>query len=250
MGRPNLSLDFATSIVASGKVNVAANRQEQLALGHLVDAEGEPTTDPVPFAKEREGALLPFGLHKGSGLALMCELLGGVLSGGGTMDRFPQNRPSAVNNFIALVLDPASFRAGTGAAAEAKPSGDGAEQSLSEVPTEALEAELRRRSAASAPEAEAAREAFGAHVQEVVADFASATPLRDDHPYKGGVGSLPPVVEGLPPSVMLPGERELVAKGDREERGVLVDDGMWGEVLTAGELVGLGADYLDALVDE
>ena len=250
MGRPNLSLDFATSIVASGKVNVAANRQEHLALGHLVDAEGEPTTDPVPFAKEREGALLPFGLHKGSGLALMCELLGGVLSGGGTMDRFPQNRPSAVNNFIALVLDPASFRAGTGAAEEAKPSGDGAAQSLSEVPTEALEAELRRRSAASAPEAEAAREAFGAHVQEVVADFASATPLRDDHPYKGGVGSLPPVVVGLPPSVMLPGERELVAKGDREERGVLVDDGMWGEVLTAGELVGLGAAVLDALVDE
>ena len=60
-----------------------------------------------------------------------------------------------MNNFIALVLDPASFRAGTGAAAaEVKQSGDGdgAEKSLSEVPTEALEAELRRRSAASAPE--------------------------------------------------------------------------------------------------
>lgn len=60
----DITLDFATSIVASGKVVVKANRQEQLALGHLVDPDGNPTTDPEPFARRREGALLPFGLHK------------------------------------------------------------------------------------------------------------------------------------------------------------------------------------------
>lgn len=98
----DLTLDFATSVVASGKVVVKANRKEQLAIGTLVDPEGNPTTDPEPFARWREGALLPFGLHKGSGLAVMCELLGGVLTGGNTMESFPTDRQTAVNNYLAV----------------------------------------------------------------------------------------------------------------------------------------------------
>ena len=50
----------------------------------LIDNQGRATTDPSVMYKEPRGSLLPFGDHKGSGLMLMCELLAGGLSGGGT----------------------------------------------------------------------------------------------------------------------------------------------------------------------
>ena len=55
-------------------------------------------------------AVLPFGLHKGSGVAVICELLGGALSGGWTADDSPLDRPTAVNSMVAIVIDPAVFR--------------------------------------------------------------------------------------------------------------------------------------------
>jgi LDH2 family malate/lactate/ureidoglycolate dehydrogenase len=51
-----ISLDFATSIVAGGKIGVKANRREKVEPGVLLDEEGEPTEDPWPFSKERKGA--------------------------------------------------------------------------------------------------------------------------------------------------------------------------------------------------
>lgn len=42
----DVTLDFATSIVSSGKVVVKANRREKMAPGHLIDPQGNPTTDP------------------------------------------------------------------------------------------------------------------------------------------------------------------------------------------------------------
>ena len=53
------------------------------------------------------GSLLPFGAHKGSGLALMCELLAGGLSGGGTIQPDNPRRESIVNNMLTVVVDPA-----------------------------------------------------------------------------------------------------------------------------------------------
>ncbi|MEL0113836.1 MAG: Ldh family oxidoreductase, partial [Rickettsiales bacterium] len=52
-------------------------------------------------------ALLPFGEHKGSGLALMCELLAGGLSGGGTIQPRNPRRHSIINNMFGIVVDPA-----------------------------------------------------------------------------------------------------------------------------------------------
>ena len=52
--------------------------------GTLIDDQGNPTTDPRYTVVEPFGALLTFGEHKGSGLALVCELLGGALTGGAT----------------------------------------------------------------------------------------------------------------------------------------------------------------------
>ena len=75
-------LDLATSVVAQGKTRVAHNKGERLAPGRLLDDHGEPTTDPRYGVIEPFGALLTFGEHKGFGLALVCELLGGALAGG------------------------------------------------------------------------------------------------------------------------------------------------------------------------
>jgi uncharacterized oxidoreductase len=99
-------LDMATSRVAFGKVKVAHNAGKQVPPGSLIDAEGTPTVDPGAMFVEPRGALLSVGEHKGYGLALMCEILGGILTGGGTMQ--PENpRPGGiVNNMLSIIIDP------------------------------------------------------------------------------------------------------------------------------------------------
>jgi len=105
---PMTVLDMATSVVALGKVRVAKNKGEQMAPGILVDAGGNPTTDPNVMYGDPPGAALPFGGHKGGGLALMNELLAGVLSGGQTMrpDTMRQDR-AIYNNMLSIIIDPA-----------------------------------------------------------------------------------------------------------------------------------------------
>src|SRR5882762_6473652 len=75
-------LDYATSAIAVGKVKVALARGEPVPNGTLIDAEGVPTVDPGALFDSMKGALLPFAQHKGYALAVICELLGGMLSGG------------------------------------------------------------------------------------------------------------------------------------------------------------------------
>lgn len=85
-GEP-LLIDFATTRVAAGKVLMAAARGEELAPGLVVDKHGRPTTSPGDFLDG--GALVPFGDHKGYGLAVLCELLGQVLT---ASDQVPEGR--------------------------------------------------------------------------------------------------------------------------------------------------------------
>jgi uncharacterized oxidoreductase len=106
-GEPPVVLDFATSRVAAGKLRVAQNEGKHLPQGHLIDAQGNETTDPAVFFRGN-GAMLPFGEHKGSGLALACELLAGVLTGGGAMGPQLPNR-GVKNGMFSMVLDPARF---------------------------------------------------------------------------------------------------------------------------------------------
>ena len=73
--------DVAMSATAGFKLHMAAEQGEPVALGLLVDADGNPTTDPADY--RRGGALLPIGGHKGYGMALLTETLAGVLSGAG-----------------------------------------------------------------------------------------------------------------------------------------------------------------------
>jgi uncharacterized oxidoreductase len=77
-----LFVDMATSAVAAGKISVAVARGEPVPLGWIVDRDGRPTTDPNQLRKG--GALLPLGGsegYKGSGLAVIVEILCGLLTG-------------------------------------------------------------------------------------------------------------------------------------------------------------------------
>ncbi|MHB1121638.1 MAG: malate/lactate/ureidoglycolate dehydrogenase [Ramlibacter sp.] len=109
-GRDPFVLDFATSRVAQGKMRVAHNEGRQVPEGYLIDEHGRPTTNPgvvvVPQSNGLLGALLPFGEHKGYGMAIACELLGGALSGGGTWHRQPDMRREVLNGMVTILIDP------------------------------------------------------------------------------------------------------------------------------------------------
>ena len=108
-GQPPIILDFATSVVAEGKVLVASQGGKALPADALIDSDGSISADPRVLygdytatgprqAGKGSGAIRTFGEHKGSGLALMCELLGGSLTGmkatgsdGASQDRFRGN---------------------------------------------------------------------------------------------------------------------------------------------------------------
>ena len=100
-------LDMATSRIAFGKVKVAHNAGKRVPEGSLIDADGEPTDDPGAMFTEPRGALLTVGEHKGYGLALICDLLGGLLTGGGTMQPNNPRSGGIVNNMLTVIIDPA-----------------------------------------------------------------------------------------------------------------------------------------------
>ncbi|MEJ4043097.1 malate/lactate/ureidoglycolate dehydrogenase [Erwinia sp. SLM-02] len=112
-GQAPLLLDFATSGIAYGKTRVAWNKGAAVADGNLIDSHGLPTCDPGVMHETPYGSLLAFGLHKGYALAVMCEILGGALSGGKTTHRESlQTSPAAIFNCMtSIVLDPAAFDA-------------------------------------------------------------------------------------------------------------------------------------------
>lgn len=106
-------LDFATSRVAQGKMRVAYNKGQQVAPGQLIDEHGAPTTEPgvvvVPQSAGLFGALLTFGEHKGYGMAVACELLGGALTGSGTWHRPTTTASSIINGMLTILIDPAKL---------------------------------------------------------------------------------------------------------------------------------------------
>jgi delta1-piperideine-2-carboxylate reductase len=79
-GQLPLVFDQASSAMANGDLRLAAQEQRSVDRGAGVDRDGEPTTDPAAIIDG--GALLPFGGHKGSSIALMIEVLAAALTGG------------------------------------------------------------------------------------------------------------------------------------------------------------------------
>ncbi len=77
---PDMLVDFATTVVAEGKLQVARAKGDQVPPGAILDKEGRPTTDPNDFYNG--GVMLPFAGHKGYGLSMFVEMLGGALTPG------------------------------------------------------------------------------------------------------------------------------------------------------------------------
>jgi len=104
-GKEPIVLDFATSKVAEGKVQVARNKQVDLAEGCVIDGAGKPSLNPNDLYGPPPGALSPFGDHKGYGLAFFCDLLAGALSGGGCNHDGHPNLGTVHNNMMSIVID-------------------------------------------------------------------------------------------------------------------------------------------------
>jgi hydroxycarboxylate dehydrogenase B len=77
---PDMLIDFATTSIAEGKVQVARAKGAQLPPGSIIDKAGNPSTNPNDLYDG--GMLLPFGAHKGYCLAMVVELLGAAFSPG------------------------------------------------------------------------------------------------------------------------------------------------------------------------
>ena len=118
-GEPPFVLDMATSAVAQGKLRVAHNKRAKIPFGWLIDDEGRPSDDPKWGVVQPFGAMLCFGEHKGYGLAVACELLGGALTGGGTLHISGTQR-RVLNGMLSILIDPQRLGTADAFAAEAR----------------------------------------------------------------------------------------------------------------------------------
>lgn len=118
---PLMLLDMATSKIAMGKVRVAHNSGLAVPDDTLLDGEGRVTVEPTAmFDEPMSGALIAFGDHKGSGLAMMCELLGAALIGGDTIAPHHPRDGRIINNMITIAIDPAASGSAEGFRIEAE----------------------------------------------------------------------------------------------------------------------------------
>jgi len=106
---PSMVLDIANTAVARGKIHLARQRGEPIPEGWALDEKGQPTTDPDDALA---GVTLPMAGHKGYGIALMMDVLAGVLSGsafaGAVAGPFQSERPGRVGHFV-LALNVEAF---------------------------------------------------------------------------------------------------------------------------------------------
>jgi len=99
----SVMLDMATTTIAAGKARVAFNKGVPVPEGSLIDAAGQPTNDPAGFIRDQTGALVTFGRHKGSGMAVLCEVMAAAVGGGQRADEPVQG--GILNSMLATVID-------------------------------------------------------------------------------------------------------------------------------------------------
>lgn len=106
---PPMVMDIANTAVARGKVYLARQEGKPIPAGWALDAEGRPTTDPVAALG---GVILPMAAHKGYAIAVMMDVLSGVLSGSafgtGVHGPYQTEHPGGVGHLM-LALNIASF---------------------------------------------------------------------------------------------------------------------------------------------
>ena len=169
-------LDMATSNIAFGKARVARNKGVDVPENSIIDGEGRPTTDPVRLVDENIGALLPFGGHKGSGLAIMCELMAGGVTGGKTIQPEHPKRGGIINNMLSIIIDPSAL--------------DDQSSILREI--------------------------------DAACDWVKASPSAPGHD-----------------RVLVPGEPEIISKGERSAHGIPVDEETYRELREAAVQAGV-----------
>ncbi|QKX63292.1 uncharacterized protein TRUGW13939_10461 [Talaromyces rugulosus] len=103
-------LDMSPTVAARGKIRKAARRGESIPEGYALDEEGKPTTDPEAALK---GVMLPIGGPKGSGIAMMMDIFGGLLTAssfaGGVNDQYKNTtEPQGVGHWF-MVFKPEMF---------------------------------------------------------------------------------------------------------------------------------------------
>ena len=101
-GEPPVLIDFATTNVAEGKLRVARAKGTQVPPGSILDKDGRPSTDPNDFYDG--GVMLPFGGHKGYGLAVTADLLSLALTGA-----LPHKLGPFASGAFFFCVDPAAF---------------------------------------------------------------------------------------------------------------------------------------------
>jgi LDH2 family malate/lactate/ureidoglycolate dehydrogenase len=108
---PPVVLDMAMSVSAGGKVRLAAKRGETIPQGWILDRNGHDTQDPAEL--EAGGVLLPLG-HKGFGLAVMGEILAGILGDAAILHEIPPwfsaPEQAVANGHLHLAINIDAFR--------------------------------------------------------------------------------------------------------------------------------------------
>ena len=105
-GTVAMSHDFASSVWAEGKLRVKFNRGEKVPPGIMLNGKSEPSIDPREYYSDPVGSLLTAGAHKGYGLSIAVEILGGILSGAGAASG---EKSVFRNGTLIICLDPARF---------------------------------------------------------------------------------------------------------------------------------------------
>lgn len=128
---PPVIHDFATSVVAEGKVLVAQKGGKPIPQGSLIGPDGalgndplllygEVTPDRSPNPRDGAGALRAMGEHKGSGLAFLCEMLAGALTGSGCAGTLDERSRPICNGMLSIYLALEFFDSDHGFAQEAR----------------------------------------------------------------------------------------------------------------------------------
>ena len=106
----HIVLDFASASMSMGEIQRRVAQHEKIPAGVMLDGHGNSTTDFKTFRGPPRGVLLPFGGYKGSGIALVTELLGGALSGNGLSKEWWDNRGHGVNGLFLQAFAVAEFQ--------------------------------------------------------------------------------------------------------------------------------------------
>jgi uncharacterized oxidoreductase len=99
-------VDYATSVVAAGKLSVARAAKKKIPAHWTLDKDGNANDSPTVLSEG--GWLLPFGLYKGMGLMMVSELLGAVLTGSRVGPSGITSPPSP-NGVFMMAVNPEAF---------------------------------------------------------------------------------------------------------------------------------------------